>query len=93
MKKLVILISVFSIFFTLLTFLNHELEVLENKLEVIELENRKLEYELNFVKTEWEYVNTPQNIALLTKKYFNHKPAELMNVNDFMIKVLNAKGE
>lgn len=91
MKKIIILISIFSLFFIFLTFLNHELEILDRKLNTIQLENRKLEDDLNFLKTEWEYVNNPENIALLSKKHFNHNTAELINFNTFIKTILRPK--
>jgi len=91
MKKFIILISIFSLFFILLTFLNHELEILDGKLNAIEIENKKLEHDLNFLKTEWAYVNNPENIALLSKKYFKHNLAELININTFIETVLKLK--
>ena len=53
MKKLIILLSVFSILFILLTFLQNKLEVIEAKIENLHYENNKLEHELNFIKTEF----------------------------------------
>lgn len=84
MKKLIMLLSVFSILFILLTFLQNKLEVIDAKIENLHYENNKLEHELNFIKTEWEYINSPANIALLTENYFDHRPAELINIEDFI---------
>ncbi len=89
MKKLIISLSLFSILFTFLTFLNYELEILENKLEAIGVKNKKLEYDLNFIKTEWGYVNSPQNINSLVNIYFDHKPADLIDIDDFINTVLS----
>lgn len=89
MKKLIVSLSLFSILFTFLTFLNYQLEILDDKLEAIEIKNKKLEYDLNFIKTEWGYVNSPKNIALLVKSYFNHKPANLIEIEDFVNIVLS----
>ena len=80
--------SLFSILFTFLTFLNYQLEILDSKLEAIEIKNKKLEYDLNFIKAEWGYVNSPKNITLLVKNYFNHKPASLIEIDDFINIVL-----
>ena len=91
MKKFIILISIFSLFFIFLTFLNHELEILDGKLNAIEIENKKLEHDLNFLKTEWAYVNNPENIALLSKRYFKYNLAELININTFIETVLKLK--
>ena len=89
MRKLLISLSLFSIFFTFLTFLNYELEVLENKLEAIDIKNKRLEYDLNFIKAEWAYVSSPQNITSLVNSYFNHKPANLIEIDDFINIVLS----
>ena len=89
MKKLIVSLSLFSILFTFLTFLNYKLEILDSKLEAIEIKNKKLEYDLNFIKAEWGYINSPKNISLLVKSYFNHKPANLIEIDDFVNIVLS----
>ena len=89
MKKLIVSLLLFSILFTFLTFLNYQLEILDSKLEAIEIKNKKLEYDLNFIKAEWGYVNSPKNITSLVKSYFNHKPANLIEINDFVNIVLS----
>ena len=89
MKKLIVSLSLFTILFTFLTFLNYELEILENKLEAIDIKNKKLEYDLNFIKAEWGYVNSPKNITLLVNSNFNHKPANLIEIEDFINIVLS----
>ena len=90
MKKLIISFSVFSILFTFLTFLNYELEILENKLDAIDIKNKKLEHDLNFIKAEWSYASSPQNINKLVKNFFNHSPATLIEIDDF-INILSSK--
>ena len=47
-----------------------------------------LNLHLNFIKAEWGYVNSPKNITLLVKNYFNHKPASLIEIDDFINIVL-----
>ena len=89
MKKLIVSLSLFTILFTFLTFLNYELEILENKLEAIDIKNKKLEYDLNFIKAEWGYVNSPKNITSLVNSYFNHTPANLIEIEDFINIVLS----
>jgi len=89
MKKLIVSLSLFTILFTFLTFLNYELEILENKLEAIDIKNKKLEYDLNFIKAEWGYVNSPKNITSLVNSNFNHKPANLIEIEDFINIVLS----
>ena len=88
MKKLIISLSLFSILFTFLTFLNYQLEILDSKLEAIEIKNKKLEYDLNFIKADLGYVNSHKNITLLVKNYFNYKPASLIEIDDFINIVL-----
>ena len=89
MKKLIVTLSMFSILFTFLTFLNYELEILESKLEEIDIKNKKLEYDLNFIKAEWGYANSPKNITSLVNNYFNHEPANLIGIEDFINIVLS----
>ena len=88
MKKILASLSLFAILFTFLTFLNYKLEILDSKLEAIEIKNKKLEYDLNFIQAEWGNVNSPKNITLLVKNYFNHKPASLIEIDDFVNIVL-----
>ena len=88
MKKILASLLLFTILFTFLTFLNYKLEILDSKLEAIEIKNKKLEYDLNFIKAEWGYINSPKNITLLVKNYFNHKPASLIEIDDFVNIVL-----
>ena len=74
--------------FTFLTFMNYELEIIETKIKKINIKNKTLENELSFLKTEWEYLNSPPNISILSRKYFNHTSSELIEMEDF-IKFLN----
>ena len=90
MKKIVIFIFTFSFLFTVITFLNYKLEVIENNIKETQIYNKKLERELIFLKTEWEYLNSPENLNFLTSNYLNHKPAELIKFKDF-IKILRNK--
>ena len=92
MKKIVIFIFTFSLLFIVITFLNYKLEVIENNIKETEIYNKKLERELTFLQTEWEYLNSPENLSFLTSNYLNHKPAELIKLKDF-IKILENKGK
>ena len=78
------------IFFPLnfINFLNYKIEVIETKIIDTEIINKKLEKDLVFFKSEWEYVNSPENISYLSKKYLHHKPAELIEFQHF-IKLLS----
>ena len=84
MKKIILLIFTFSILFIFLTFLNYELEVIEAKVKKIDYQNQKLENELNFLKSEWEFVNSPENMSLLTNAHLEYKPAQLITLQDFI---------
>ena len=88
MKKVVFFTFLFSFLLILLTFLNYKIEVVETKIKDIEIINKKLEKDLGFLRSEWEYVNSPENISLLSKKYLHHKPAELIEFQHF-IKLLS----
>ena len=91
MKKVVFLTFLFSFLLILLTFLNYKIEVLEAKIKETEIINKKLVKDLGFFKSEWEYINSPENIYILSNKYFNHKPAELIEVQHFIKLLLNER--
>ena len=88
MKKVVFFTFLFSFLLFLLTFLNYKIEVIETQIRDIEIINKKLEKDLVFFKSEWEYVNSPENISYLSKKHLHHKPAELIELKHF-IKLLS----
>ena len=67
MKKIVFFTFLFSFLLILLTFLNYKIEVIETKIIDTEIINKKLEKDLVFFKSEWEYVNSPENISYLSK--------------------------
>ena len=90
MKKIVFFTFLFSFLLILLTFLNYKIEVIETKIIDIEITNKKLEKDLVFFKSEWEYVNSPENISYLSKKYLHHEPAELIKFQHF-IKLLSSE--
>ena len=91
MKKVVFFIFLFSFLLFLLTFLNYKIEVIETQIRDTEIINKKLEKDLEFFKTEWEYINSPENISVLSNKYLHHQPAELIEFNHF-IKLLSNEG-
>ncbi len=91
MKKIVFFTFLFSFLLILLTFLNYKIEVIETKIIDAEIINKKLEKDLEFFKTEWEYINSPENISVLSNKYLHHQPAELIEFNHF-IKLLSNEG-
>ena len=84
MKKIVIFTFLFSFLLFLLTFLNYKIEVIETKIIDTEIINKKLEKDLAFLKSEWEYLNSPENISDLSKKHLHHKPAELIEFQHFI---------
>ena len=91
MKKIIFFTLLFSVLLILLTFLNYKIEVIETKIMDTEIINKKLEKDLVFFKSEWEYVNSPENISYLSKKHLHHKPAELIEFQHF-IKLLSNQG-
>ena len=90
MKKIIFFTFLFSFLLILLTFLNYKIEVIETKIIDTEIINKKLEKDLVFFKSEWEYLNSPENISHLSKKHLNHKPAELLEFQHF-IKLLSSE--
>ena len=92
MKKIIFFTFLFSFLLILLTFLNYKIEVIETKIIDTEIVNKKLEKDLVFYKTEWEYVNSPENISYLSKQHLHHKPAELIEFQHF-IKLLSSEGQ
>ena len=50
--------------------MNYKIEVIETKIIDTEIINKKLEKDLVFFKSEWEYVNSPENISYLSKEIF-----------------------
>ena len=88
MKKIVFFTFLFSFLLILLTFLNYKIEVIDAKIIDIEIINKKLEKDLVFFKSEWEYVNSPENISYLSKQHLHHKPTELIEFEHF-IKLLS----
>ena len=90
MKKIVFFhIFIFSAL-NFINFLNYKIEVIETKIIDTEITNKKLEKDLVFFKSEWEYINSPENIIYLSKKYLHHKPAELIELQHF-IKLLSSE--
>ena len=89
MKKIVFLTFFLSSLLILLTFLNYKIEVIDTKIKDIKIINQKLEKELVFFKSEWEFINSPENISFLSNKYLNHIPTELIEFEHFVNLFLN----
>jgi uncharacterized protein YfdQ (DUF2303 family) len=88
MKKIIFFTFLFSFLLILLTFFNYKIEEIETKIIDTEIINKKLEKDLVFFKSEWEYVSSPENISYLSRRYLQHKPAELIEFKYF-IKLLS----
>ena len=89
MKKIIFITFFLSSLLILLTFLNYKIEVIETKIKDIKIINQKLEKELVFFKSEWEFINSPENISFLSNKYLNHTPSELIEFEQFVNLFLN----
>ena len=89
MKKLIFFAFLFSFLLILLTFLNYKIEVIDAEIRDTEIVNKKLEEELVFFKSEWEFINSPENISFLSNKYLNYRPAELIELQHFIKLLLN----
>ncbi len=89
MKKVLFFTLLFSLLLIFMTFLNYKIEVIESKIRDTEIINKKLEKELVFFKSEWEFINSPENISFLSNKYLNHKTSELIEFQHFVNLILN----
>tara|TARA_Y200000002_G_scaffold61300_1_gene46562 strand:+ start:193 stop:480 length:288 start_codon:yes stop_codon:yes gene_type:complete len=89
MKKIIFITFFLSSLLILLTFLNYKIEVIETKIKDIKIINQRLEKELVFFKSEWEFINSPENISFLSNKYLNHKTTELIEFEHFVNLFLN----
>ena len=89
MKKLIFFTFLFSFLFILLTFLNYKIEVVDAEIRDTEIINKKLKEELVFLQSEWEFINSPENISFLSNKYLSHGAAELMELHHFIKFILN----
>ena len=90
MKKLILMIAMFSVILTAITVLKHELSKLEIKIqEAKDLEN-KLQYDLSFLKAEWEYIASPVNIEKLSNVYLDYQNTSLISFENFL-KILESQ--
>ena len=84
MKKIIGILSFFSIILIILTFLNYEIETLDRDILNISKEIAKLKYDYDFLEAEWEVVSSPENIEKLSKIYFDHQKGTLIDQEDFL---------
>ena len=89
MKKILFLTFFLSSLLILLTFLNYKIVVIDSKIRDAEIINQRLEKELVFFKSEWEFINSPENISFLSNKYLKHSPTELIEFEQFVNLFLN----
>ena len=90
MKSLILMIGMFSIMLTAITILKHESSKLDLKIKAANDLKNKLQYDLSFLKSEWEYLSSPENIQKLSNIYLKHQHVSLINFEDFL-KILDSK--
>ncbi|MBF96842.1 MAG: hypothetical protein CMJ13_06440 [Pelagibacterales bacterium] len=84
MKKLIIMVALFSLILTAVTILKHELSKLELKIQEAKDLKSKLQYDLSFLRAEWEYLASPKNIENLSNIHLNYQHTALLSFNDFL---------
>ena len=90
MKSLIVMIAIFSIMLTVITILKHQTSKLDLKIQVANDLRNKLQYDLSFLKSEWEYLSSPENIEKLSNVYLNYQQTSLIKFEDFL-KILDTK--
>ncbi len=90
MKSLILMIGMFSIMLTAITILKHESSKLDLKIKAANDLKNKLQYDLSFLKSEWEYLSSPENIQKLSNIHLKHHHVSLINFEDFL-KILESK--
>ena len=90
MKSLIVMIAIFSIMLTVITILKHQTSKLDLKIQVANDLRNKLQYDLSFLKAEWEYLSSPENIEKLSNVYLNYQQTSLIKFEDFL-KILDTK--
>ena len=83
MKKLIIILSFFSIVLIILTFINYEIETLDTNISNLSKEILRLKYDYDFLESEWEVISSPENIEKLSKIYFDHVKGSLIDQENF----------
>ena len=84
------MIAMFSIMLTAITILKYESSKLDLKIKAANDLKNKLQYDLSFLKSEWEYLSSPENIQKLSNIYLKHQHTSLINFKDFL-KILDSK--
>ena len=90
MKNLILMLGMFSIMLTAITILKYESSKLDLKIKAANDLKNKLQYDLSFLKSEWEYLSSPENIQKLSNIYLKHQHVSLINFEDFL-KILESK--
>ncbi len=90
MKNLILMLGMFSIMLTAITILKYESSKLDLKIKAANDLKNKLQYDLSFLKSEWEYLSSPENIQKLSNIYLKHQHVSLINFEDFL-KILDSK--
>ena len=90
MKNLILMLGMFSIMLTAITILKYETSKLDLKIKAANDLKNKLQYDLSFLKSEWEYLSSPENIQKLSNIYLKHQHVSLINFEDFL-KILDSK--
>ena len=90
MKSLILMIAMFSMMLTIITILKHQSSKLDLKIQEANDLRNKLKYDLSFLKSEWEYLSSPENIEKLSNIYLNISMASLIKFEEFL-NILNSK--
>ena len=90
MKSLIVMIVMFSMILTAITILKHQSSKLDLKIQTANDLRNKLKYDLSFLKSEWEYLSSPENIEKMSKIHLKYQHSSLIKFEDFL-KVLDSK--
>ena len=78
------MIAMLSIMLTAITILKHEVTKVDLKIQKANDIRNKLKYDLSFLRSEWEYLSSPQNIEKLSNIYLNYQYVSLTKFEDFL---------
>ena len=90
MKSLIVMIVMFSMILTAITILKQQSSKLDLKIQKANDLRNKLKYDLSFLKSEWEYLSSPENIEKMSKIHLKYQHSSLIKFEDFL-KVLDSK--